>query len=40
MEDGHVNAGDAIRVFGEFKDSLHQEYAPFLGELDFASKSN
>jgi hypothetical protein len=40
LEDGHVNSGDAIRVFGEFKDSLHPEYAPFLGKLDFASKSN
>jgi hypothetical protein len=40
LEDGHVNAGDAIRVFGEFRDDLHPEYAPLLGKLDFASKLN
>jgi hypothetical protein len=34
LETGHKNAGDAIRVFGEFRDSLHPEYAPSLGKLD------
>jgi hypothetical protein len=40
LEAGHVNAGDAIRVFSEFQESLHPEYAPSLGKLDFASKEN
>jgi hypothetical protein len=40
LETGHKNAGDAIRVFGEFQDSLHPEYAPSLGTLVFASKEN
>jgi hypothetical protein len=30
LETGHKNAGDAIRVFGEFQDSLHPEYASAL----------
>jgi hypothetical protein len=38
LETGHANAGDAIRVFGEFKESLNSEYSPLLGKLDFASK--
>jgi hypothetical protein len=40
LETGHKNAGDAIRVFAEFRDSLHQEYASSLGGLDFASKKD
>jgi hypothetical protein len=35
FENGHKNAGDAIRVFGE--ESLN-EYAALLSGLDFASK--
>jgi hypothetical protein len=40
LENGHKNAGDAIRVFGEFRDSLRPEYASSLGTLDFVSKKN
>jgi uncharacterized protein DUF3800 len=40
LETGHKNAGDAIRVFAEFQESLRPEYASVLGKLDFASKEN
>jgi hypothetical protein len=40
LETGHNNAGDAIRVFGEFQDSLRPEYSSSLGTLNFASKEN
>ena len=40
LEDGHKNAGDAIRVFDEVKESLHSEYANMLGLISFASKDS
>jgi hypothetical protein len=40
LETGHKNAGDAIRVFGEFQEGLNAEYSSSLGKLDFASKGN
>jgi hypothetical protein len=40
LEEGHKNAGDAIRVFGEFQKSLRPEFASSLGKLDFASKKD
>jgi hypothetical protein len=40
LESGHKNAGDAIRVFGEFQDGLNTEYVSSLGAFDFASKAS
>jgi hypothetical protein len=40
MEDGARNAGDAIRVFAEVKDTLTVEYAPLLGDFNFGSKAD
>lgn len=40
MEDGARNAGDAIRVFSEVRDSLNAEYAPMLGSFGFGSKND
>jgi hypothetical protein len=40
MEGGALNAGDAIRVFLEVKDSLTADYAPLLGDFNFGSKND
>ncbi|WP_316228985.1 DUF3800 domain-containing protein [Bradyrhizobium sp. SZCCHNR1070] len=40
FENGARNAGDAIRVFGEVKDSLNADYAPLLGKFNFGSKTD
>jgi hypothetical protein len=40
LEGGALNAGDAIRVFSEVKDSLTPEYAPLLGDFNFGSKND
>jgi hypothetical protein len=40
MESGALNAGDAIRVFSEVKDSLLPEYSLALGDFSFGSKSD
>lgn len=40
MEGGARNAGDAIRVFAEVKDSLTAEYASLLGDFNFGSKAD
>lgn len=40
LEGGACNAGDAIRVFSEVKDSLIPEYSPLLGSFNFGSKND
>jgi uncharacterized protein DUF3800 len=40
MEGGALNAGDAIRVFAEVKDSLNRDFAPLLGSFNFGSKND
>ena len=38
MEQGHKNAGDALRIFGLFKESLLPEWKHLLGTMTFATK--
>ena len=38
LEQGHKNAGDALRIFGLFKESLLQEWRHLLGTMTFATK--
>ncbi len=38
LENGHKNAGDALRIFGEMKDQLNPKYSPYLGKISFGTK--
>ncbi len=40
FEDGASNAGDAIRVFSEVKESLNADYSALLGGFNFGSKND
>lgn len=38
LEGGHKNAGDALRIFDEFRNNLASQYQCILGSISFASK--
>lgn len=38
LEQGHKNAGDAVRLYNFLKENLLDEYKYFLGSISFASK--